>query len=151
MTKQEYIHIRNLAWDLIIDAKISRLPVDINAIANIYNLQHLIDNSKSLYDNALSVSEGILQIFGMSKSEFTRHLTVRVLAPMIILKELDIKSAEELSDFSGLPANLANQRFKHLKMLLSKNVIHTSRHEYIILSRFRKWIKVVNPYLKVPR
>ena len=84
MKEQEYKHIRNLAWDLLIDANISQLPVDISAIANLYNLQHLIDNSKSLYENTLSVSEGILKIFGMTNPDFTRYLTVRILAPMIV-------------------------------------------------------------------
>lgn len=140
MKKQEYKHIRNLAWDLLIDANISQLPVDISAIANLYNLQHLIDNSKSLYENTLSVSEGILKIFGMTNPEFTRYLAVRILAPMIVFKELGIKSAEELCRLSGLPADLANQRFKRFEMLLSRNAFQTSRLETIVLSQFRQWI-----------
>ena len=140
MKEQEYKHIRNLAWDLLIDANISQLPVDISAIANLYNLQHLIDNSKSLYENTLSVSEGILKIFGMTNPEFTRYLAVRILAPMIVFKELGVKSAEELCRLSGLPANLANQRFKRFEMLLSRNAFQTSRLETIVLSQFRQWI-----------
>ena len=140
MIEQEYKHIRNLAWDLLIDANISQLPVDINAIATLYDLQHLIDNSKSLYDNTLSVSEGILKIFGMTNSEFARYLTVRILTPMIIFKELDVKSAEEMSSLSGLPIDLANQRFKRFEMLLSRNAFQTSRLETIVLSQFREWI-----------
>lgn len=140
MKEQEYKHIRNLAWDLLIDANISQLPVDISAIANLYNLQHLIDNSKSLYENTLSVSEGILKIFGMTNPEFTRYLAVRILVPMIVFKELGIKSAEELCRLSGLPVDLANQRFKRFEMLLSRNAFQTSRLETIVLSQFRQWI-----------
>lgn len=140
MKEQEYKHIRNLAWDLLIDANISQLPVDISAIANLYNFQHLIDNSKSLYENTLSVSEGILKIFGMTNPEFTRYLAVRILAPMIVFKELGIKSAEELCRLSRLPADLANQRFKRFEMLLSRNAFQTSRLETIVLSQFRQWI-----------
>ena len=140
MKEQEYKHIRNLAWDLLIDANISQLPVDISAIANLYNLQHLINNSKSLYENTLSVSEGILKIFEMTNPEFTRYLAVRILAPMIVFKELGIKSAEELCRLSGLPADLANQRFKRFEMLLSRNAFQTSRLETIVLSQFRQWI-----------
>ena len=140
MKEQEYKHIRNLAWDLLIDANISQMPVDISAIANLYNLQHLIDNSKSLYENTLSVSEGILKIFGMTNPEFTRYLAVRILAPMIVFKELGIKSAEELCRLSGLPADLANQRFKRFEMLLLRNSFQTSRLETIVLSQFRQWI-----------
>ena len=140
MTEQEYKHIRNLAWDLLIEANISQLPVDINAIATLYELQHLIDNSKSLYENTLSVSEGILKIFGMTNPEFTRYLTIRILAPMIIFKELGVKSAEEMSSLSGLPIDLANQRFKRFEMLLLRNAFQTSRLETIVLSQFREWI-----------
>lgn len=140
MNEQEYKHIRNLAWDLLIDANISRLPVDINAIAAIYNLQPLIDNSKSLYENTLSVAEGILKIFGMTNPELTRYLAVRILAPMIVFKELGVKSAEELGRLSGLPADLANQRFKRFEMLLSRNAFQTSRLETVVLSQFRQWI-----------
>lgn len=141
MNEQEYKHIRNLAWDLLIDANISQLPVDINAIATLYNLQSLIDNSKSLYENTLSVAEGILKIFGMTNPEFTRYLAVRILAPMIVFKELGVKSAEELGRLSGLPANLANQRFKRLEMLLSRNTFQNSRLESNVLSQFSQWIK----------
>ena len=140
MNKQEYQHIRNLAWDLLIDANISQLPVDINAIAALYDLRHLIDNSKSLYDNTLSVAEGILKIFGMDNPELTKHLAVRILAPMIVFKELGIQSAEEMSSLSGLPIDLANQRFKRFEMLLSRNAFQTSRLEAIVLSQFREWI-----------
>lgn len=141
MNEQEYKHIRNLAWDLLIDANISQLPIDIMAIAALYDLQHLIDNSKSLYDNTLSIAEGILKIFGMVNPEFTRYLAVRILAPMIVFKELGIKSAEELGNLSGLPDDLANQRFKRLEILLSRNAFQTSRLETIVLSQFRQWIK----------
>ena len=140
MNKQEYQHIRNLAWDLLIDANISQLPVDINAIAALYDLRHLIDNSKSLYDNTLSVAEGILKIFGMNNPELTRHLAARILAPMIVFKELGIQSAEEMSSLSGLPIDLANQRFKRFEMLLSRNAFQTSRLETIVLSQFQNWI-----------
>lgn len=140
MNKQEYQHIRNLAWDLLIDANLSQLPVDINAIAALYDLRHLIDNSKSLYDNTLCVSEGVLKIFGMANPEFTKHLAVRVLAPMIVFKELGIQSAEEMSSLSGLSIHLANQRFRRFEMLLSRNAFQTYRLETIVLSQFRKWI-----------
>ncbi len=140
MNEQEYKHIRNLAWDLLIDANISQLPVDIDAIAALYDLQHLIDNQKSLYDNTLFVAEGILKIFGLTNPKLTRYLTVRILAPMIVFKELGINSAEEISNLSGLPADLAKQRFERFKMLLVRNAFETSRLETIVLSQFREWL-----------
>lgn len=140
MNKQEYKFIRNLAWDLLIDANISQLPVDISAIATLYNLQHIVDSSKSLYDNTLFISEYILKIFGMTEPKFKKYLAVRILSPMIVLKELNIKSAEEISNLSGIPINLAQQRFERLKMLLKRNKFQTSHLETIVLSQFHDWL-----------
>lgn len=140
MDKYEYKFIRNLAWDLLIDANISQLPVDINAVAALYNLQHLIDNSKTLYENTLSVSKGILELFGMDNKDFIKPLAVRILAPMIVFKELGITSAEEICKLSGLPQNVANQRFKRFEMLFQRNAFQIFRLETIILSQFREWI-----------
>lgn len=140
MNKQEYKHIRTLAWDLLIDANISQLPVDINSIAKLYNLQYLINGSKSLYENTISVSEGILKIFGIYSPESPKYLAIRILAPMIVFKELGTTSAEELCELSGLPSQIAAQRFKRLEMLIQRNAFQTSRLETIILSQFREWI-----------
>lgn len=140
MNGQEYKHIRTLAWDLLIDANISQLPVDINSIAKLYNLQYLINGSKSLYENAISVSEGILKIFGIYSSESPKYLAIRILAPMIIFKELGTTSAEELCELSGLPSQIAAQKFKRLEMLIQRNAFQTSRLETIVLSQFREWI-----------
>lgn len=140
MDKYEYKFIRNLAWDLLIDANISQLPVDINAVAALYNLQHLIDNSKTLYENTLSVSKGILELFGMDNKDFIKPLAVRILAPMIVFKELGITSAEEICKLSGLPKNVAKQRFKRFEMLFQRNAFQIFRLETIVLSQFREWI-----------
>lgn len=144
MTKQEYKHIRNLAWDLLIDAKISQLPVDINAIASLYNLQYLIDISKPLYDNALSVSEGILKIFGLNEQNFSKYLAIRILSPLIVFDKLRVNSPKEINELSKLPMYIANQRFERLKMLSSQNVFGTSKIENTVLSQFSKWIELIN-------
>lgn len=140
MNEQEYRHIRTLAWDLLIDANISQLPVDINSIAKLYNLQYLINGSKSLYENTISVSEGILKIFGIYSPESSKYLAIRILAPMIVFKELGTTSAEELCELSGLPFQIAAQRFKRLETLIQRNAFQTSRLETIVLSQFREWI-----------
>lgn len=140
MTKQEYKHIRNLAWDLLIDAKISKLPTDIKAIATLYDLQSLVDDTKSLYSNTLLISKNILKIFGLTKPEFVKHLTIRILAPLIVFKELDIKSSDEIHILSKLPMNLSIQRFNRYKMLLKRNSFGISHLETMVLSNFQSWI-----------
>ena len=139
MTKQEYQHIRNLAWDLLIDSNTSSLPVNILAIANIYGLGWLVDNNKSLYENALSISDGILKVFGLN-TELSMCLAVRILAPMIVLNKLNVKSAKEISDLSGLPIDIAAQRYDRLLMLQKQNAFGVFRLENIVLSQFKEWI-----------
>lgn len=140
MNEQEYKLIRNLAWDLLIDAGIKSLPVDIKAIAKIYDLETLISEEKTVYENTLIVTSEILKLFGTNNADFSKYLTVRILAPMIVLKELCIESAESLSDVTGLPIDVANYRLKRLKMLVERDAFETSNLESIVLSQFRDWI-----------
>lgn len=140
MTEQEYKHIRNLAWDLLIDANISALPVDINPIAKLYHAQSLIKASNSLYDNALLVSSHILSILGYNNVELSRYLAVRILSPMIILKALNVESAEDVAKFTKLPINIAKQRFDRFQMLLKRNAFETSKLETKVLNQFKDWL-----------
>ena len=140
MTKQEYKHIRNLAWDLLVDAKISKLPTDIKAIATLYDLQFLVDDTKSLYSNTLLISKNILKIFGLTKPEFVRYLAIRILAPLIVFKELDIKLSDEIHILSKLPMNLSIKRFNRYQMLLKRNSFGISHLEIMVLSNFQSWI-----------
>lgn len=139
MNKQEYKHIRNLAWDLLIDANISSLPVNITQIAALYNLESLINISKSRYENTLLVSKHILNILGYDIS-FTKMLTIRILSPMIILKSLNIKTPLEINYFTDLPLELCYARFERYQMLLTRNAFSTSKLETKVLSQFQDWI-----------
>ena len=141
MTKQEYKHIRDLAWTLLLEAGISSLPVDIKVIARIYGLEPLCDDSKPLYDNALTVSSAILQIYGYNcNAELSECLAVRLLCPMIVLKAISIQSVEALSTITQLPLNLARKRFRRYEMLLRRNMFEQSRLESLVLSQFQDWI-----------
>ena len=139
MDKQQYKHIRNLAWDLLIDANIKSLPVDIDKIAALYNLETLIDASKSRYENALIVSKNILKLFGYNDS-FTKILAIRILSPMIVLKSLNITSAIEINQITEFPIELCYNRFERYKMLLKRNAFCTSTLEVKVLSQFKNWI-----------
>lgn len=138
MDKQEYQHIRNLAWDLLIDAKINSLPVDISKIANIYNIEY--QKHGTLFNDSISISQEILKLFGYD-IKLAKHLAIRILCPMIVIKELNIQSANEISIVSGLPIYIARQRFDRYKMLLKRNAFETSDLESKILIQFQNWIK----------
>ena len=142
MTKQEYKFIRNLAWDLLIDSNTSSLPVNITAIAKLYKLEHILSSNKSLYENTLSVSDNILKLFGFNNKNYSKYLAIRILSPIIVFKELNIKSAKEISSISGLPIDIATQRYNRLLMLKKRNSFEVSRLESIVLSQFKEWISM---------
>lgn len=149
LTKQEYQHIRNLAWDLLIDANITSLPVSLHAIAALYGMQSLIDTSKSRYENACILSYHILKIFGYKNElEYVRYLAIRILAPMIVLREVNVSSAKEVADLTELPIQIASQRYRRYCMLLDRNAFGTSQAEVKVLSQFMDWIIT---FRKTPR
>lgn len=144
MTKQEYQHIRNLAWDLLIDAHITSLPTNIEAIAKVYGCQNIIDGNL-LYNNALSVSNNILTILGCPSSmEHCKCLAVRILSPMIVLKELKVKSATDIVRYTNLPLAEANKRFSRLQELMARDKFETSGLETRVLEQFKPWIATVS-------
>ena len=141
MTKQEYQHIRNLAWDLLIDANITSLPTDLLAIANLYNGQDKIDVSKSTYENAISISQHILQTLGYkSSTEHSKCLAVRILSPVVVLKELKVKSTADIVKFTNLPFAEANKRYVRLQELIARGKFETSNMETKVLRQFKPWL-----------
>ncbi len=141
MTKQEYQHIRNLSWDLLIDANITSLPTNIISIAKIYNCQNEILDNHPLFDNTLSVSKCILAIFGYHTSvEYQKCLAVRILAPSIVLKELRVKTASEVIQYTLLPPIEAVKRFERLQELIKRNKFGMSNMEVRTLKQFQPWI-----------
>lgn len=144
MTKQEYQHIRNLAWDLLIDAHITILPTNIEAIAKMYGCQNIIEGN-SLYNDALSVSNNILTILGYPSSmEHSKCLAVRILSPMIVLKELRVSSATDIARYTNLPLTEANKRFSRLQELMTRDKFETSGLETRVLEQFKPWITAVS-------
>lgn len=143
MQKEEYKHIRNLAWDLLIDAQISSLPVSIQSIAKLYDLENEIDLSKTRYENFLKLSYHILNFFGFeNNSQNCNMLSMRVMCPLIVLKAINIKDENELCQLTDLPYKLAAQRFERYKMLLNRNKFELSNLESKVLANFQTWISL---------
>lgn len=141
ITKQEYQHIRNLSWDLLIDANITSLPTNIKSIARIYNCQTSIVDYYSLFGNAQVISKNILAIMGYkTSSEYKRCLATRILAPAIILKELNVQSANDIMQYTHLPQIEAIKRFERLQTLIQRNRFGMSNMEIKVLKQFQPWI-----------
>lgn len=145
MTKQEYLLIRNLSWDLLIDTRAGSLPIDIFKVASVYGFESQLSETNSLYKNTLIISKLILNKFGIStSSENCKCLSIRVLAPAIVLKELRVKSAEEVTRYTHLPQAEAVQRFKRLQELLARDKFETSGLESIVLEQFEPWLNSIS-------
>lgn len=141
MTKDEYIHIRNLAWDILIEANITSLPVNISKIDKLYQLS-CSKNHASRYDYALAVSNQILTLYGYNAHyDNSKSLAVRILAPMIVLEHIRISSYKELMHYTDLPESLAIQRFDRLIILRKRGKFETSHLETQVLSQFKHWIE----------
>lgn len=142
MTKQEYQHIRDLAWLLLADAKISSLPVDIARIARMYNFERLLDYSKTRYANTIMLSEKILWIYGYNTGEeYSKTLAVRLLCPAIVLRDLQIKSAADIKMYCDVPNQIAQHRFERLQLLLKRDKFEQSGMEASVLKNFASWIR----------
>lgn len=144
MEKQEYIHIRNLSWDLLLDAGISKLPTDMLAIAKLYGFQEEFHANTDLYQNAIQISDRILQLFGYNNSkECVKALAVRLLAPSIVLKAIDIQSPRDLSSMSGLPIPIATQRYHRYLTLVERNRFGFHDLEIRVLHQFEPWSRQI--------
>jgi hypothetical protein len=143
MNKQEYQHIRNLAWDILNKAKIQALPIDIASIAKLYNVENYLKHSETLYNNTVIVSTQILEIYGYN-ADFAKYLAIRLMSPIIILKELKITSAEDIANITGLPLNIAKKRYERYQMLLVRNAFETSHLETKVLNQFQDWLNQHN-------
>lgn len=143
MTKQEYIHIRNLAWDLLIDAKIYSLPVNMDRIETVYSLPHRTDCA-TRYERMLIAADRILDIYGLNNHpDNAKHLAIRVLAPMIVMEHIGISSCDELMYYTDLPYYLAKQRFDRLIVLRQRGKFESSYLETQVLKQFSNWINLI--------
>lgn len=141
MNEQEYKLIRNLAWDVLIDSKAARLPINLAAIASLYKLNSP-EEKLSFYVKAFQISSAILQTFGLHGNEKIEYFTVRILAPITVLNALNITSPVEVTHFTGLPMNLAIRRFNRLQTVRKRGTIGMTKQERVVLERFQHWISL---------
>ena len=141
MNEQEYKLIRNLSWDVLIDSKASCLPVNLAAITSLYKLNNP-ETSLPFYTKASQISSAILQTYGLYGNEKVEYFTVRVLAPITVLDALNTTSPMDVAHFTGLPMNLAIQRFNRLQTVRKRGTIGITRQERIVLEQFQHWISL---------
>lgn len=145
MTKQEYITIRELAWNILYNCHICKLPIEITPIAEFYNLKHFMDYSESRYNNARIISYHILSTYGLpTTNEFINGLTIRLLSPLCILHECNISSPQSISKYCDIPIYVSQQRALRLKAIASRNKFYLSDMERKVVNNFKPFIQSFN-------
>ena len=76
--------------------------------------------------------------------EHSKCLAVRILSPMIVLKELKVSSATDIARYTNLPLTEANKRFSRLQELMTRDKFETSSLETRVLEQFKPWITAVS-------
>lgn len=122
----------------MISAKIIELPINEDKLASALSEKIDIGTNKSRFENVLEISKHVLKMYGYdTRYELCHALTVRLMAPMIVLKELNIKTEEELQDITDLPKEEAVKRFERYLMLLKRGKFETFNFESKILRQFK--------------
>ena len=136
MTAQEYKHIQNLAWLVLIDSGTNSLPIELSLIESLYKINTFDDN---YFGQAIEISSELLSMYGMN-CNYSGTLAIMILSPLIVLKEIGVRSAEDLSMLTGLPMGIAINRYDKLKWFMKQNTFKIPNLERKVLKQFLPWI-----------
>ena len=115
-------------------------PVPISRFAIAHELGHFFlghDMTYSRYECA--------QKFGSKPKaeEQADAFAVRLLAPACIIKELNLHTAEEISQYCGIPLQIAKARAQRIKTLYKKDKFFTDPKEAEVYENFRAYLDKV--------
>lgn len=125
---------------VLINANIDAIPVDLYKISESYEINTSIMNGSTRFENAVIISEEILKLFGLNTS-FKNMLATRLLSPMIAIREIQVKSAEQLAEVFDIPLKIARQRFERFQIL-------TDRNQFLVSNLEKKVLKLLNPWIQ---
>ena len=167
-SRKDYFNLRNLAWQFLIDNNYCELPINLEKNLNyiIYGVETIPGNQEAilypfrnklyiLYNKNLpfpiarfriahEIGHAELKHYNLSKKEEEKEANMfaaRILMPIIILKELNIKSPQEISSICNVSLIAATYRFSRLKILKTRNKFLYSPLEKQVLNNFKNYIK----------
>lgn len=171
MEKQQYFKIRNLAWEILVKQKVDTLPINIIQICNDMKISVIKANINLDGYSTVRNDENIIyykQINNIGRIRFTiahelghillnnYNLTLRerekeanmfaarLLTPLGVLQELNVKSAEEISRVCNVSLSMAKIRYARLEMLRQRNKFQTSKLEQSVVHNFQNYITNYN-------
>lgn len=97
------------------------------------------------WESTKNLSTLILNKFGLNyKDDANKLLSVRILAPMCLLKECNVSYPEEIVTLCDIPYSEAINRFERLNMLKIRDKFYTSNMELKVVRQFEPFIKKYN-------
>lgn len=113
MTKDDYIFIRNYAWDILIISQSDHLPIDLQQIADSFGVH--LQQDLNYFKQAIALCSALLQQIGLNDNEeYSTALAIRIIAPIVVLQNCDIKTYKELENLTLLPEPLSRHRFDRI-------------------------------------
>ena len=116
-------------------------PVPVSRFAIAHELGHFFlghDLTHSRYES--------VQKFGSKPKaeEQADAFAIRLLAPACVIKELNLHTAEEISQYCGIPLPMAKTRANRMKLLYKRNMFFTDPLESEVYESFRAYVNKVN-------
>lgn len=126
---------------ILAKSKASCLPINIENIAKLYNLNRFIEPELNRYDNCCNVCREILKLYGMKHDrEFSERLAMHIMTPAIVLCKLSISSSQDLAKIADIPLEKANECFDDLQRVSRVKAAELSKIEKVILKNLSEWL-----------
>lgn len=163
MDYRKYQQSRDAAWHILIDLKISALPVSVTKICKELNIEVKLYEPKDENDGFSYIKDGKAYIFiskysSVQRQRFTAahelgHLILgsdeqeanvfasRLLAPACVLWGLGVTDAQQITELCDISLQAAEFRMKRMQELYARNKFLISPLEQAVYKQFDLFIK----------
>lgn len=163
MDYKKYKISRDAAWQILIDLKISALPVSVTKICKELNIEVKLYEPKDENDGFSYIKDGKAYIFiskysSVQRQRFTAahelgHLILgsdeqeanvfasRLLAPACVLWGLGVTDAQQITELCDISLQAAEFRMKRMQELYARNKFLISPLEQAVYKQFDLFIK----------
>ena len=163
MDYRKYQQSRDAAWQILIDLKISALPVSVTKICKELNIEVKLYEPKDENDGFSYIKNGKAYIFiskysSVQRQRFTAahelgHLILgsdeqeanvfasRLLAPACVLWGLGVTDAQQITELCDISLQAAEFRMKRMQELYARNKFLISPLEQAVYKQFDLFIK----------
>lgn len=164
MDYKKYKKSRDAAWQILIDLKISALPVSVTKICRELNIEVKLYEPKDENDGFSYIKDGKAYIFiskysSVQRQRFTAahelgHLILgsdeqeanvfasRLLAPACVLWGLGVMDAQQIAELCDISLQAAEFRMKRMQELYARDKFLISPLEQKVYKQFDSYIKL---------